>query len=105
MSNSNEVAAGLPKFEVCGVEFECFVARDQEGTPFIWRSGCNRARVGKRIVLVDAVDEETGEITERCEVTCWARFDGHLIGSEFASLKIAMIAAAAKVPVQVEVAA
>ena len=78
---SPEREAGVPPFTIGGAVFTCWVALDQAGTPYVWRSACRRAAVG------------------RVGAFCWARVDGRLIGAEYASLKTAMGLAALELAV------
>lgn len=73
---SDEIKADVPPFMVGGVEFNCFVAINRDGTPYVWRSSCMRLAVG------------------RVGHTIWARVDGRLIGRQFGSLSMAMSIAA-----------
>ena len=71
-----ETPADLLPFRVGSIEFQCFAAWDQPGTPYVWRSTCKRGAVG------------------RVGAFCWARVDGRLLGKDYQSLRTAMIAAA-----------
>lgn len=94
----SEKEAGLPPFSIGAVEFVCHVVGEGGPAYFVWLSGCRRARVGQRAagpfkVLVD------GELVDRMVPQSWARVDGRLLGDDFKTLKVAMIAAAAQMAI------
>lgn len=67
--------ATSPPFTVAGVTFRCWVT--DGGHRYEWRSTDGRCRVGRNVG----------------NAMCWAIADGRVLGTHFASLKLAMIAA------------
>jgi hypothetical protein len=84
--SKTETPSSLPIFEVRGICFRCFVA--DNGSRYVWRSIENPesvvAQTGKDALAVGRIGGKT-----------WARSGGQLIGSDFATLRDAMLAAIA----------
>jgi hypothetical protein len=71
-----EYPSSVPTFAILGATFCCWTATDADGGQrYVWRSTCGRFAVGRRGRL------------------CWARSDGRIVGGEFDTMKLAMIAA------------
>jgi hypothetical protein len=71
----------VPPFTIPGATFVCWIVDDgpnEAGIPgqrYVWRSTCGRYAVGRRVR------------------TYWARRDGRVVGANFLTSKLAMIAA------------